>query len=76
MGMKSSYLSHKIIPVTTIVLLIGIFWYLVAIPMNPEKVSRQFKDLQTSEHVIKCWSLKQQKLNMTQQKKALQQLLP
>ena len=60
--MKSSYLSHKLIPVTTIVFIIGVFWYLVAIPMNSEKVSRQFKDLPTSEHVIKCWNLKKPKL--------------
>ena len=62
MEMKSSYLSHKLIPVTTIVFLIGVFWYLVAIPMNSEKVSRQFKNLPTSEHVIKCWNLKKPKL--------------
>ena len=60
--MKKSYLSHKLIPVTTIVFIIGFFWYLVAIPMNSEKVSRQFKNLPTSEYVLKCWSLKKPKL--------------
>ena len=41
--MGSNYKKNKVVPVTTLLLLIGIFWYLVAIPMNSEKVSRQFK---------------------------------
>ena len=61
-GVLPYYQKNKVIPVTTILLLIGIFWYLVAIPMNSEKVSRQFKNLSTSEHVQKCWSLKKPKL--------------
>ena len=60
--MGSYYKKNKVVPVTTILLLIGIFWYLVAIPMNSEKVSRQFKNLSTSEHIQKCWSLKKPKL--------------
>ena len=31
-------------PILTIVTVIGIFWYLVALPMNAEKVERKFKD--------------------------------
>ena len=30
--------------------------------MNSEKVARQFKNLSTSEHIQKCWSLKKPKL--------------
>ena len=60
--MGAYYKKNKIVPVTTILLLLGIFWYLVAIPMNSEKVSRQFKNLSTSEHIQKCWSLKKPKL--------------
>ena len=60
--MGSNYKKNKVVPVTAILLLIGIFWYLVAIPMNSEKVSRQFKNLSTSEHIQKCWSLKKPKL--------------
>ena len=30
--------------------------------MNSEKVSRQFKNLSTSDHIQKCWSLKKPKL--------------
>ena len=60
--MKTSYIANKFIPVSTIVILIGIFWYLVAIPMNSEKVSRQFKNLPVGEHILKCWSLKKPKL--------------
>ena len=59
--MGAYYQKNKVIPVTTILLLIGIFWYLVAIPMNSEKVARQFKNLSTSEHIQKCWSLKKTK---------------
>ena len=60
--MKTSYLANKFIPVSTIVILIGVFWYLVAVPMNSDKVSRQFKNLTASEHILKCWSLKKPKL--------------
>ena len=60
--MDSNYKKNKVVPVTTVLLLIGIFWYLVAIPMNSEKVARQFKNLSTSEHIQKCWSLKKPKL--------------
>ena len=60
--MKTSYLANKFIPVSTIVILIGLFWYLVAVPMNSDKVSRQFKNLTASEHILKCWSLKKPKL--------------
>ena len=60
--MGAYYKKNKVVPVTTILLLLGIFWYLVAIPMNTEKVSRQFKNLSTSEHIQKCWSLKKPKL--------------
>ena len=60
--MKASYLANKFIPVSTIVILIGVFWYLVAVPMNSDKVSRQFKNLTASEHILKCWSLKKPKL--------------
>ena len=60
--MGAYYKKNKIVPVTTILLLLGIFWYLVAIPMNTEKVSRQFKNLSTSDHIQKCWSLKKPKL--------------
>jgi len=60
--MGAYYKKNKVVPVTTILLLLGIFWYLVAIPMNSEKVSRQFKNLSTSEHIQKCWSLKKPKL--------------
>jgi len=60
--MGAYYKKNKVVPVTTILLLLGIFWYLVAIPMNSEKVSRQFKNLPTSEHIQKCWSLKKPKL--------------
>ena len=60
--MGSYNLTNRIVPVTTILLLLGIFWYLAAIPMNSEKVSRQFKNLSTSEHIQKCWSLKKPKL--------------
>ena len=60
--MGAYYKKNKVVPVTTILLLLAIFWYLVAIPMNSEKVSRQFKNLSTSEHIQKCWSLKKPKL--------------
>ena len=60
--MGAYYKKNKVVPVTTILLLLGIFWYLVAIPMNSEKVSRQFKNLSISEHIQKCWSLKKPKL--------------
>ena len=60
--MKTSYLANKFIPISTIVILIGVFWYLVAVPMNSDKVSRQFKNLTASEHILKCWSLKKPKL--------------
>ena len=60
--MGAYYKKNRVVPVTTILLLLGIFWYLVAIPMNSEKVSRQFKNLSTSEHIQKCWSLKKPKL--------------
>ena len=60
--MGAYYKKNRVVPVTTILLLLGIFWYLVAIPMNSEKVSRQFKNLSISEHIQKCWSLKKPKL--------------
>ena len=62
MEMKPPNFADKFFPVSTIVLLIGVFWYLLAVPMNSEKVSRQFKDLPASEHILKCWSLKKPKL--------------
>ena len=51
--MKTPNFADKFFPVSTIVLLIGVFWYLLAVPMNSEKVARQFKDLPTSEHILK-----------------------
>ena len=60
--MKRSLINTSILPIITIVFFIIISWYLVAIPMNSEKVSRQFKNLDFKEHVEKSWNLKKPKL--------------
>ena len=49
-------------PILTIVTVIGIFWYLIALPMNAEKVERKFKDLNATEKIIKSWNLEKPKL--------------
>jgi len=59
--MGAYYKKNKVVPVTTILLLLGIFWYLVAIPMNSEKVSRQFKNLSNQRAYTKVLELKKTK---------------
>ena len=60
--MKNFLGNSNIIPISVIVFFIVAFWYLAAIPMNSEKVSRQFKNLTFKEHVDKSWNLKKPKL--------------
>ena len=60
--MKNFLSNSNIIPISVIVFFIVAFWYLAAIPMNSEKVSRQFKNLTFKEHVDKSWNLKKPKL--------------
>ena len=54
--------NSNIIPVVTVLAAIVVFWYSVAIPMNSERVTRKFKDLSASEHVLKAWNLEKPKL--------------
>ena len=60
--MKRLIINTSILPILTILLFIVIVWYLAAIPMNSEKVTRQFKNLSFTEHVEKTWNLKKPKL--------------
>ena len=60
--MKRLIINSSILPILTILLFIVIVWYLAAIPMNSEKVTRQFKNLSFTEHVEKTWNLKKPKL--------------
>ena len=60
--MKRLIINNSILPILTILLFIVIVWYLTAIPMNTEKVTRQFKNLSFTEHVEKTWNLKKPKL--------------
>ena len=41
------FFEGNFFPILTIITVIGIFWYLIALPMNAEKVERKFKDLNT-----------------------------
>ena len=56
------FFEGNFFPILTIVTVIGIFWYLIALPMNAEKVERKFKDLNTTEKIIKSWNLEKPKL--------------
>ena len=60
--MKRLIINNSILPILTILLFIVIVWYLTAIPMNTEKVTRQFKNLSFTEHVDKTWNLEKPKL--------------
>ena len=56
------FLEGNFFPILIIVTVIGIFWYLIALPMNAEKVERKFKDLNTTEKIIRSWNLEKPKL--------------
>ena len=56
------FFEGNFFPILTIITVIGIFWYLIALPMNAEKVERKFKDLNTTEKIIKSWNLEKPKL--------------
>jgi NitT/TauT family transport system permease protein len=60
--MKNLLANSNILPISVILFSMIALWYLAAIPMNSEKVSRQFKNLTFKEHVDKSWNLKKPKL--------------
>ena len=58
----SLFFRSNFFPIVFILIVIGIFWYLIAIPMNTEKVERKFKNLNSTEKIIQSWNLEKPKL--------------
>ena len=58
----SLFFRSNLFPIVFILTVIGIFWYLIAIPMNTEKVERKFKNLNSTEKIIQSWNLEKPKL--------------